>query len=75
MQQVVQTLAKKWPKCDASNSQTGAYFQLNYFIDRDHYFCVGQSKNLKVFPLSNQGADILSMPVDRTQYRFSTAGM
>jgi hypothetical protein len=33
-------------------------------IDRGHYFCVERSQNVEVFPLSNQGYEILSRRVD-----------
>jgi hypothetical protein len=38
------------------------------------YFCVGRSKNLKVFPLSNQSPDHTLEAVDRIQWKL-TAGV
>jgi hypothetical protein len=78
------------PKYDASNSQTAAYFPANLvwnrslvqknmnattnFIDRGYYFCVGRSKNIKVFLLSNQRPDHTLEAVDKQQW-FSPAGV
>jgi hypothetical protein len=78
------TTGEKWPKCDASYSQTAAYFPANSIlnralvqkntdatkkcIDRGHYFCVGRSKYFKVFPLSNQGPDHTLEAVDKQQW-------
>jgi hypothetical protein len=44
------------------------------FIDSGQYFCVGRSKNFKVFPLSNQSTDHTLEAVDRTQWKL-TAGV
>jgi hypothetical protein len=70
--------------------QTAAYFPVNSilnraivqkntnattnFIDRGYYICVGRSKNIKVFPLSNQSADHTLEAVDKQQW-FSPAGV
>jgi hypothetical protein len=43
-------------------------------IDRRHYFCVGRSKNIKAFPLSNQSPDHTLEAADKQQW-FSTAGV
>jgi hypothetical protein len=44
------------------------------FIDRCHYFCVGRSKNIKAFRLTNQSPDHTLEAVDKQQW-FSTAGV
>jgi hypothetical protein len=67
-----------------ANSQTAAYFPANSILnpaliqkntdatkkckDRGHYFCVGRSKYIKVFPLSNQSPDHTLEAVDKQQW-------